>query len=78
MAEPVFYDPSSAKWAADQRLLLLAKSRLCGARPWSADDLVNWTTTFYGLVVPNVVSGVPAITQPADYFPQVPGGQPKL
>jgi hypothetical protein len=78
VAEPVFYDPSSAKWAADQRLLLLAKSRLYGARPWSADDLVNWTTIFYGTSTVNISTGIVTVTQPLDYYPQIPGGGPRL
>jgi hypothetical protein len=78
MAEPIYYDPSSAKWSTDQRLLLLAKSRLYGARPWSADDLANWTIRFYGTVTTNISTGIPTFTPPMDYFPRVAGGQPSL
>jgi hypothetical protein len=76
VAEPRFYDPT--RWAFDPRLAWLARTRLYGARPWSGDDLANWSIRFYGTVTANISTGIPTFTPPVDCLPQVPGGGPPL
>jgi hypothetical protein len=66
-------------WAADPRMFWLQNSRLYGARPWSADDVANWTAVLIGANVPNFQgTGITSFLQGADSFSASAAGGPHL